>query len=407
MRRECSLTCLVLCASFVVLHPSDPLAYYAAKANGLDEVAEEILDAAGMTEEDVPALASGSSGARLAPPPIVTSTASSNWPVKPIGDNFFAKALLNGHDAPRANGDVADEGAAELSSWGNENPLHASLDDGHGDGGQDEDGEEEAEGWDLDAEVPEEAHEEEQNHEDENAAPEDAMSPGISEHEIWVRNSPLAADHIAAGSFETAMQVRNSETSLHPLTGIAFGHTLLSLKCHKLTVAAFVPFLSVLASQPATRHHQLCPPQASLPLSVPILASIHPGEPFASATPSLCPSKPALNQYGRFPSGLGRLPPPIDRSRRAWRGLCRCSQGQICRRARHVQEHLEGVLGRCCPDGQGGRRGALLLTQTLLVCLVFALARLTILMVSFRPVSVLYISRSRRLSLPAENTSSV
>jgi len=33
-------------------------------------------------------------------------------------------------------------------------------------------------------------------------------TPGVSEMELWVRNSPFAGDHIAAGSFETAMQVR-------------------------------------------------------------------------------------------------------------------------------------------------------------------------------------------------------
>jgi coatomer protein complex subunit alpha (xenin) len=163
------------------------------------------LEAAGMTEEDVPPLAS-SSRSQLSSLPIITPTSSSNWPVKPIGDDFFAKALVNGHDAPRANGDVADEGAAELSSWGNDNPLNR-MDDGAGD--EDGDAEEEDGGWDLDAEVPEEETVEEQAHVEE-STPEDSMTPGISESEIWVRNSPLAADHIAAGSFDSAMTVRSS-----------------------------------------------------------------------------------------------------------------------------------------------------------------------------------------------------
>lgn len=33
-------------------------------------------------------------------------------------------------------------------------------------------------------------------------------NPGVKETELWVRNSPFAPDHVAAGSFETAMQVR-------------------------------------------------------------------------------------------------------------------------------------------------------------------------------------------------------
>ena len=31
-------------------------------------------------------------------------------------------------------------------------------------------------------------------------------SPGVKETELWVRNSPFPADHVAAGSFESAMQ---------------------------------------------------------------------------------------------------------------------------------------------------------------------------------------------------------
>ena len=42
-------------------------------------------------------------------------------------------------------------------------------------------------------------------------APTDAAGPGSSEAEMWARNSPLAADHVAAGSFETAMQLLNRQ----------------------------------------------------------------------------------------------------------------------------------------------------------------------------------------------------
>lgn len=154
-----------------------------------------------MTEEDVPAIAS-SSRSTLAPPVVVNPGATQDWPSRPVGDNFFAKALANGHsitEAPRTNGDVADQGAAELSAWGAEDPL--AVDESGADA---EDGEE---GWDIDVEVPETADEEKDEAEVEDAVPEDNMSPGITENEIWVRNSPLAADHVAAGSFETAMQV--------------------------------------------------------------------------------------------------------------------------------------------------------------------------------------------------------
>lgn len=183
----------------------DPLAYFAAKSNGLDELAEEILEAAGMTEEDVPPIAS-SSRSTLAPPAVVNPGSAQDWPSRTVGDNFFAKALANGHsitEAPRTNGDSADQGAAELSAWGAEDPL--AVDES---GADEEDGEE---GWDLDAEVPETADEVNDEAEVEEAVPEDNMSPGITENEIWVRNSPLAADHVAAGSYETAMQLLNRQ----------------------------------------------------------------------------------------------------------------------------------------------------------------------------------------------------
>lgn len=63
-----------------------------------------------------------------------------------------------------------------------------------------------ARGTDADAQAEEEEHEEE--------APEEEVdlgagaNPGVSETELWTRNSPFAADHVAAGSFDTAMQVR-------------------------------------------------------------------------------------------------------------------------------------------------------------------------------------------------------
>jgi coatomer protein complex subunit alpha (xenin) len=43
------------------------------------------------------------------------------------------------------------------------------------------------------------------------AVPELSAEGGVSDAEYWIRNSPLAADHIAAGSFETAMQLLNRQ----------------------------------------------------------------------------------------------------------------------------------------------------------------------------------------------------
>ena len=182
----------------------DPLAYLTAKTNGLDDVAADILRIAGKTENDighVPAY----DASTLSPPPIVTPTQNLQWPVVSAGENFFDKALANGHAFDSAaNGDVGTNDQT-LDTWGAEAGEDAE------DAGEDAEAEE-GEGWDLDAEiagaeldpttadfsVPGAA-------EDESAA---AAAPGLTEAEIWTRSSPFAGDHIAAGSFESAMQVR-------------------------------------------------------------------------------------------------------------------------------------------------------------------------------------------------------
>lgn len=181
-----------------LLFPLDSLAYFAAKTGGLNEAAESILENVGMTEEDVPTRAFSRS--TLGPPTLVTSSFQQDWPSTSSGENFFARTLTGGSAAPdvaMSSGEAATAGAAELSAWGAENPLNG--DDGEGD-------EEEGEGWDLDNEVPEETAEEEVE-QVEDAIPEDDMAPGTSENDIWIRNSPLAADRVAAGSFDTAMKV--------------------------------------------------------------------------------------------------------------------------------------------------------------------------------------------------------
>jgi coatomer subunit alpha len=171
------------------------LAYLTAKTNGLEDVATEILQAAGLSEsdiEDVPSFGSSS----LGPPPVITSTSNLNWPSLLNGENFFDKALANGHlegGEEYANGDAGGAADEALDQWAHDEEVGEQ--------------EEEEGGWDLDA-----GGEEAVEVEDEFTTPADedlgaGASPGIKETELWIRNSPFAADHVAAGSFETAMQV--------------------------------------------------------------------------------------------------------------------------------------------------------------------------------------------------------
>ena len=178
------------------------MAYLTAKTNGLDELAAEILEAAGLTEadvDDVPTFGVST----LKPPPVVTSTTNTNWPSVSTGENFFDKALANGNleggdDVPYVNGiDAAGAVASSaLDAWAKEEEVQDEVDADEG-------------GWELDADG--EGAEEKELDEVEVPVEEEDLgagaTPGVGETELWVCNSPFAADHVAARSFDSAMQV--------------------------------------------------------------------------------------------------------------------------------------------------------------------------------------------------------
>jgi coatomer protein complex subunit alpha (xenin) len=171
-----------------------PLAYATAKAQGLDEQAQSILEAAGVSEEQIKL---PSIGAPLAPAKPIVPTHKTNWPTRAASSTVFEKALQGevegvGSEEPAANG-YGDE---DLMGEPETKSAVAEL------GGDEED---DVAGWDMgddgDVEV-----------EDDFVEVEGAEAgAGSSEADMWARNSPLAADHIAAGSFDTAMQLLNRQ----------------------------------------------------------------------------------------------------------------------------------------------------------------------------------------------------
>lgn len=169
-----------------------PMAYLTAKANGLEEEAQGILEASGLTEDQVtlPSL-----GKPVAPPKPVVPTFKANWPSRSSGASSFEKALM-------ADGD--DTAAPEANGYGEEDLLaeeDAVAGNGHLEDGEDED----AAGWDMGDDAVPEAEEDFVNVESTDAG------AGSSEADLWVRNSPLAADHAAAGSFDSAMNLLNRQ----------------------------------------------------------------------------------------------------------------------------------------------------------------------------------------------------
>ncbi|EFQ85092.1 hypothetical protein PTT_20056 [Pyrenophora teres f. teres 0-1] len=171
-----------------------PLAYATAKAHGLDEQAQSILEAAGVSEEQIKL---PSIGSPLAPPKPIVPTHKTNWPTRAASSTVFEKALQGevegvGSEEPAANG-YGDE---DLLGEPDANHAVADL------GGDEED---DVGGWDMGDDGDVEA-------EDDFVEVEGAEAgAGSSEADLWARNSPLAADHVAAGSFDTAMQLLNRQ----------------------------------------------------------------------------------------------------------------------------------------------------------------------------------------------------
>lgn len=155
----------------------------------MTEEAQSILEACGLTEEDI-SLPSLGEASKI--PNVIVPTYKSNWPVKPASHSSFEKALLSevtGEESIENGYDMVEE---EEGGVTRSDEL----------GGVDE--EEDATGWDMDDDI--------QIEEEANLVDVEASSgPASSEADLWARNSPLAADHVAAGSFDTAMQLLNRQ----------------------------------------------------------------------------------------------------------------------------------------------------------------------------------------------------
>lgn len=168
-----------------------PLAYLTAKTHGFAEEAQSILEASGVSEDQItlPAL-----GEPKPAPNVVVQTFKSNWPVKAPSHSSFEKALLGEF------GGVDDEGVNSLEDQDGERE-NGGVEAGLGD----EQEEEDVAGWDMgdDIQIEEET--------DLLGTENVESGPSSSEAELWSRNSPLAADHVAAGSFESAMQLLNRQ----------------------------------------------------------------------------------------------------------------------------------------------------------------------------------------------------
>ncbi|KAI8054445.1 coatomer protein complex, subunit alpha [Syncephalis plumigaleata] len=201
-----------------------PLAYLTAKSHGLDDEAVEILALANKTEEELTDLPTP--GQLLRPPVPVNRLDDSNWPLKEFQRNAFERAFVSGQldSTDMAETEITATTAATTTAASSSLAFDAL---------ESFEAEEEVEvgaGWglgdDMDLQL------------DTDIAGAGGIggvasgrtgnvAEGTPETELWCHNSPLAADHVAAGNFESAMQL------LHRQAGIV---NFAPLKEHFLTI---------------------------------------------------------------------------------------------------------------------------------------------------------------------------
>lgn len=179
------------------------LAYAVAKANGKEEEAQEILESAGLTADQIklPAV-----GVPLSVPAVVNETFKAKLDLKPVEPTFFEKVLLGQVEALSLEDKSAANGTGETNGFDAFNDM---VDDEFAPKDNDAEFEEDGGGWDIDDELLDVDDEDEVD-----VVQDAAAASGVSEADLWVRNSPVAADHVAAGSFESAMQLLNRQAGV-------------------------------------------------------------------------------------------------------------------------------------------------------------------------------------------------
>ncbi|KAL4566402.1 hypothetical protein LXL04_030517 [Taraxacum kok-saghyz] len=192
-----------------------PLAYVTAKTHGLMDLAEEISVKLGG---NVPELPSGKKGPSLLVPPTPV-LCGGDWPLLRVMKGIFEGGLDNaaGGGTQEEYEDAAD------ADWG-DGLVIADVDDvqsgvndisivpEEGEEAHDEEG-----GWGLeDLELPESSDTPKTNATRSTVFV--APPPGTPATQLWVQKSSLAAEHVAAGNFDTAMRLLTRQLGIKNFT---------------------------------------------------------------------------------------------------------------------------------------------------------------------------------------------
>jgi len=187
-----------------------PLAYITASVHGLHDVAERLAAELG---DNVPSLPEGKVQSLLMPPSPVLC--GGDWPLLRVMRGIFDGGFNNtDRDADEEEYEAAD------GDWGEEldmvdvdalqnGDVAAILDEVEVAEEDDEEG-----GWDLeDLELPPEADTPKVSVSSRSSVFV-APTPGMAVSQIWIQRSSLAADHVAAGNFDTAMRLLNRQLGI-------------------------------------------------------------------------------------------------------------------------------------------------------------------------------------------------
>ncbi|KNA11000.1 hypothetical protein SOVF_139190 [Spinacia oleracea] len=186
-----------------------PLAYITASVHGLHDVAERLATELG---DDVPSLPEGKVPCLLTPPAPVMC--AGDWPLLRVNKGRFSE--LDGVNR------AEDEEDIEGDEWSNELKIN---DDGNVEEGEAtellSDGEiadeNEEPGWE-DLDLPPELDTPKASMSDRSSAIFVAPTPGMPVSQIWTQRSSLAAEHAAAGNFDTAMRLLSRQLGIKNFT---------------------------------------------------------------------------------------------------------------------------------------------------------------------------------------------
>jgi len=192
------------------------LAYITAATHGLQEEADALAQKLQSANPDVPIkLPPINSKAYLMQPPIpIMKLHESNWPLLTVSKGYFDGAVLGDEDQKKFTAGPADllDDNEVGEAWGED-----ALEDEEGVSkpGKEPSEEkmeetEEGGGWDMDLDLGEvEKIEVPTTKADKNFLVLPQSGPTYTQ--IWCNNSLLAADHVAGGSFESAMKLLNNQ----------------------------------------------------------------------------------------------------------------------------------------------------------------------------------------------------